>query len=74
MRLLFVASSDGYNGENGDLFVIAETRDEAIDLWRAHYELDPLDRPDHVFEVPAALQHFEPKGRALKWHKEVLEI
>ncbi len=72
MRLMFVASSDGYNGENGDLFVWACTKDVAVDLWREEYDLEPTDEPDRVFDVPTVPNH--PTPHAFSWHKDVTEL
>jgi hypothetical protein len=74
MRLIFIASADGYNGENGDLFVIAETIGEAKRLWREHYELEDDAEPDRMFELPVAFRHFEDKARVMPWHSEVVEL
>lgn len=75
MRLIFIASSHGYHGENGDLFVVAETRDQAIELWRKHYELEAKDKPDRVFEVPVVVKKKIGRApRALGWHKEIVEL
>jgi hypothetical protein len=74
MKLMFVASEDAIGcGDNADLFVIAETRDQAIDVWRKHYELEGT-LPDRVFEVPAALKCFEATPRVVQWHSEVKEL
>jgi hypothetical protein len=69
MKLLFIACAEGYNGDNGDLFVWANTKLEAVKLWRKHYELDQGDKPDRVFEVP--LGHQQPDPHVLSWHKDI---
>ncbi len=48
-RLFLVVHDE--DGENLDLFVTAAGRVEAIDLWRAHYDLEEVD-PTNVFNVP----------------------
>ena len=73
MKLLFIASSDGYNGDNGDLFVIATEAQEAIKAWRDHYELEDGEEPDWIFEVPTG-RSMVCRPVALKWHTDIKPI
>jgi hypothetical protein len=65
MNLYFVASRDGYNGENGDLFVWAPNPTAAIILWRNYYELDRSMTPDRVWNAPCKIP---PQMGAVPWH------
>jgi hypothetical protein len=73
MRLMFIASADGYNGENGDLFVWANDTDEALKFWREQFELDASEEPDWVFIVPCDRPDGQKAG-ALSWHGDLQAV
>jgi len=65
MKLFFVAH---FNGENYDLFVVANTVAEVTQVWRDHYEM-PDETPEMIFKVAGA----SPVGsreepHAFEWH------
>lgn len=70
MPLYFVA--DAAHGENRDLFVNADTPDEAAEMWRGHYvPLDfaaPDETPERVFAVPTVTR----RG-VVEWHSDDLK-
>lgn len=45
MKLYYVRA-DSDDGENMDLMVWSETKEQAIELWQAHYGFDHEDFPD----------------------------
>lgn len=64
MKLFFVAH---FNGENYDLFVIANTVEEVESVWREHYYVE--ESPEMIFQVAAATPvSFHDKPHALEWH------
>ncbi|CAA2141381.1 hypothetical protein [Hyphomicrobium sp. ghe19] len=55
---MFMVCFTNDDGENQDLFVQANSPEEARSLWVQHYDLPPnedaqLDQRGYIFEVPA---------------------
>lgn len=76
MTLYFVVATCDGTGENLDLFVNAETSDQAIELWQRHYGRhedetgEESEQPDKVFEVPGNAFSMQVAG-ALEWHDTI---
>ena len=67
MKLFFV-SDINEDGDNFDLFVIANTPEEVTAVWRAHYGRDD-EEPQFVYRVAAVVPvGFHEKPHALEWH------
>jgi hypothetical protein len=52
------------------LLVEAASLDQAVGLWRRHFDLGECVRPDSVFAVPA----ITGRPRALSWFEDVPEL
>lgn len=65
MKLFFATYTDG---ENFDLFVIADTVEQVAELWGDYYGMEGV-APDMIYHVAAACPvGFHEKPHALEWH------
>lgn len=66
MRLYLVDHEDD-DGDNFDLLVVANTPDEAVQLWWKYYDMtdSPLELPGRVFDV---MEMPKQEAHALPWY------
>jgi len=73
MKLYFISDTNE-DGDNFDLFTIANTPEEACQQWLAYYEIEPNGHggplPERIFEINLLLPNCAAEPFPLGWHND----